>query len=206
MLPTLLLSLLDVVARRRLRAARSQIVEATTAARSKRVEIESTLYSWVLGDSFVVEDIVASSRNGRRRCSFTLLCLFSCNFSLSLWARPGSLPEAPPRDSRPFGFLTHPPTRPSPAPSADFDFGVDSDLTRLLASIQGGTSEADSRLLQEQIMLMEMSALGGTGQGTTGRPSSEVSSSSSAPAPRRVYLHLIYRFLCPLSHLTIHLV
>ena len=57
----------DVVARRRLRASRSQIEQATKAARSKRVEFEATLFSWMLSDMYtpaprVVEAVAPGSR------------------------------------------------------------------------------------------------------------------------------------------------
>ena len=48
--------LLDVVARRRLRASQSQIVQVTKAARVKRVEFESVLFAWVLTDTVTNND------------------------------------------------------------------------------------------------------------------------------------------------------
>jgi hypothetical protein len=46
-----------VLARRRLRASRSQVVEVTKAARSKRIELETLLSDWVLAATLVKEDL-----------------------------------------------------------------------------------------------------------------------------------------------------
>lgn len=64
----------DVVARRRLRAARAQIVQATCMAKQKRVELETLLLrfavekqSWASGP----QDSQSQSRSGNRSRSST---------------------------------------------------------------------------------------------------------------------------------------
>jgi hypothetical protein len=47
----------NVVARRRLRAAMSQIEQARRSARSKRIEFEETIHSWLAADALALEDI-----------------------------------------------------------------------------------------------------------------------------------------------------
>jgi hypothetical protein len=47
----------DVLARRRLRASRSQVIQATKAARSRRIELETLLSDWVLSAQLIREDL-----------------------------------------------------------------------------------------------------------------------------------------------------
>ena len=68
-LETLTEMLSDVVARKRLRASRSQIVHATRAARTRRLELEDMVASFALSDAHAVEEYharVAAAASGQR--------------------------------------------------------------------------------------------------------------------------------------------
>lgn len=64
MILIIILLILDVVARRRLRASRSQIEQATKAARSRRVQLEDTIRSWLLTDALTRDELTGGAAAG----------------------------------------------------------------------------------------------------------------------------------------------